>query len=103
VISQFRGAGPLGCGVRRREDPRVIDGRQTQLASDVIRDGLGVELLVSDSRVLAEVFRCDADHTVTVSAFERLPLGAVEWLLAVARERSGAFEDGTPLPPRSGR
>lgn len=38
----------------------------TQLASDIVRDGLGLELLDTPYRVVAEVFRCDADHTVTI-------------------------------------
>lgn len=39
-----------------------------QLASDIVRDGLGLELLVEQNRVAAEVFRCDTNHTVTVVA-----------------------------------
>jgi hypothetical protein len=31
-----------------------------QIASDVIRDGLGVELLDGDGNVASDVFRCDA-------------------------------------------
>ncbi len=72
---------------------------RTQRASDVIRDGLGVELIGPGYEVLAEVFRCDSDHTLTVSIFERLPFSAVEWLIGIARDEVGAFEDGTPLPP----
>jgi hypothetical protein len=40
-----------------------------QLASDIIRDGLGLELLDRAGNVVGEVFRCDADHTVTVRVF----------------------------------
>jgi len=82
-----------------------MDGWRTQVASDVNRDGLGVELLDSDGRVIAEVFRFDGAHSVTVTAFEPLPLTVVEWLIEVARERLGAFEDGVALPtkPPSGR
>ena len=72
---------------------------QLQIASDVIRDGLGVELLDGDGSVAAEVFRCDADHTVTVSIFaEDVPQVVLEELIAAARKRLEAFEDGNPLP-----
>jgi hypothetical protein len=71
---------------------------KTQVASDVVRDGLGVELVSEASEVLAEVFRCDADHTVTFSAFvPGLPLAAVRMLIDRALERLDPFEDGTPL------
>lgn len=71
---------------------------QVQTASDIIRDGLGVELL-SNGSVVAEVFRCDANKTVTITTFNHdLPLVAIEQLIAYARERLTAFEDGTPLP-----
>jgi len=38
-----------------------------QVASDIVRDGLGVELTDSRGNVLAEVFRCDADNSLKVS------------------------------------
>jgi len=70
----------------------------TQVASDVIRDGLGVELLDSSGQVVAEVFRCDSDKTVVMTTFGNdLPLHAVETLLERARSRLDPFEDGTPL------
>ena len=69
-----------------------------QVASDVIRDGLGIELLSGD-QVVAEVFRCDADRSLVITTFGNdLPLIAVEQLIAVARERLRVFEDGAPLP-----
>jgi hypothetical protein len=69
-----------------------------QLASDVVRDGLGVELLSGD-QVVAEVFRCDADHSLIITTFDNdVPLVAIEDLITVARERLAEFEDGTPLP-----
>lgn len=72
---------------------------KTQLASDVIRDGLGLELLDDDENILAEVFRCDADLTVTLSIFEpSLSQQLIEELVADARDCLGTFEDGTPLP-----
>jgi hypothetical protein len=69
-----------------------------QVASDVIRDGLGVELLAGDE-VVAEVFRCDADHSLIITTFNNdVPLVAIEELIAAARDRLREFEDGTPLP-----
>ena len=73
---------------------------RTQLTSDIVRDGLGLELIDAVEGVVAEVFRCDADHTLAVSLFRVLPFAAVEWLVESARERLGPFEDGTPLPAR---
>ena len=70
----------------------------TQIASDVIRDGLGMELLDEENNVLAEVFRCDADNSLTISLFrDELPLCAIEALIALARARLEPFEDGSPL------
>jgi hypothetical protein len=70
-----------------------------QLASDIVRDGLGLELLGAAGQVVAEVFRCDADHTVTVRVFEKgVPDEIVAELVERARRRLSAFEDGTPLP-----
>jgi hypothetical protein len=69
-----------------------------QVASDVIRDGLGVELVDRQNQVVAEVFRWDTDHTVSVSVFvEKIPLIALEMLIARAKERLDPFEDGLPL------
>ncbi|MDG3066159.1 hypothetical protein ACFQ4M_04615 [Thauera mechernichensis] len=68
---------------------------RTQVVSDVIRDGLGLELLDGKNQITAEVFRCDANHTVSVSLFvEEVPLLALEMLVARAKERLDPFEDG---------
>jgi len=68
---------------------------KTQVVSDVIRDGLGLELVRSDNQVVAEIFRCDADHTVSISLFvETLPLNAIELMLMRAKEALDPFEDG---------
>lgn len=73
-----------------------------QVASDVVRDGLGVELTDDDRNVVAEVFRCDANNTLTISLFsEELPFMEVEKLVRVARRELIQFEDGTPLPAAS--
>lgn len=70
-----------------------------QIFSDVIRDGLGIELLGPDRTVLAEVFRCDADNTLKISLFaEDVPFIEVEDLILMARKELACFEDGAPLP-----
>jgi hypothetical protein len=72
-----------------------------QVASDLARDGLGLELLYN-GQVVAEVFRCDADHSLTINTFGNvLPLVTMEELIAEARQRLGAFEDGRALPTRA--
>ena len=71
---------------------------KTQVASDIIRDGLGVELLDEGGNVVAEVFRCDRDHTINVTTFTNdIPFQAMEQLLLRARERLDPFEDGASL------
>ena len=79
-----------------------MEGWRTQVASDVIRDGLGVELLNLHNEVVAEVFRCDADHSVTVITYgPTVPTDVLAWLCEVALERFGpSFQDGSPLPER---
>ena len=50
---------------------------KTQVASDVIREGLGAELIDASGNVVAEVFRCDADHNVIVSTLgDDIPIEA---------------------------
>jgi hypothetical protein len=70
----------------------------TQVASDVIQDGVGVELLSEKGEVVAEVFRSDRDHTVVVNTFSfDVPLRALELLLDRAKECLNPFEDGGGL------
>jgi hypothetical protein len=70
-----------------------------QVASDVVRDGLGLELIDDGRNVLAEVFRCDANNSLTVSLFsEELPFVEVEKPMLMARKELAPFEDGSPLP-----
>ena len=72
-----------------------------QIASDIVRDGLGVELIDDHRNVVGEVFRCDANNSLTISFFaEELPFLEVEKLVQMARGELGQFEDGTPLPDR---
>jgi hypothetical protein len=70
-----------------------------QVASDVIRDGLGIELVDDNHDVWGEVFRHDTDHRATVTLYrEGIELVELERLFAYARRRLGKFEDGTQLP-----
>ncbi len=70
----------------------------TQVASDVTRDGLGVELIDENGDVVAEVFRSDRDRTVIVSTFNYdIPLTEMERLISRAKERLGPFTDGAAL------
>ena len=69
-----------------------------QVASDVVRDGLGVELLDQGGKVVAEVFRSDRDRTVVVTTFDNnVPLDAVQTLIGYALQRLDPFEDATSL------
>jgi hypothetical protein len=65
---------------------------ETQMASDLIRDGMTLELLDGSGDVVADVIYSDATGEMRFSAYRRdLPLAAVEWLIACAKVR---------LPPR---
>lgn len=74
-------------------------GWSVQLASDIIRDGLGVELLDSEGDTVAEVFRSDTDHTVVVDTFDNaIPIAVFSWYIDVAkRDLGNTFEDGVPI------
>ena len=67
-------------------------------ASDVIRDGLGVELMDEKQNTLAEVFRCDSRQEVIVTTFNNdIPLDALEALISYARNYLEPFENGKSL------
>ena len=71
---------------------------KTQVADDVIRDGLGIELLNEEGDVVAEVFRSDRAHTVLVNTFSYdIPLEAIDLLISRAKEVLDPFENGVPL------
>ncbi|KFX81282.1 ATPase, partial [Ralstonia solanacearum] len=56
-------------------------------------------LLNDSGKVVAEVFRSDANNSLEVSLFDDgLPFVEVERLFRIARTELGAFEDGTALP-----
>ncbi|MBD2022332.1 hypothetical protein H6F43_19305 [Leptolyngbya sp. FACHB-36] len=78
---------------------RSVGQYHIQIASDIIRNGLSVELCDSNDNIVAEVFRCDANHTISVSTFNNdVPMNVLESLINFARERLEPFEDGSPLP-----
>jgi hypothetical protein len=68
-----------------------------QTASDIVRDGIGVELVDENGNVLAEVFRSDREHTVVVATFKDVPLEDIEELLRFAHGRLDPFDDGSSL------
>lgn len=67
----------------------------TLLASDIPRDGMGLELhqtLQGKNTVVAEIFYSDVEHTWTLNTFDHdVPLELVEEMVAEAKRR---------LPPR---
>jgi hypothetical protein len=57
-----------------------------QFASDVKRDGMGVELLDDQYDVVAEVFRYERGGAVLFTAFrQNIPIGQITELLELAR------------------
>ena len=59
---------------------------------------MGCELMDTNGKGIAEVFRCDADHTVTFTGeLDAIPLSILEWFISTARKRLDPFEDGKPL------
>lgn len=71
---------------------------KTQVASDIHRDGLGVELVTESGKVVAEIFRSDSEQTVVVNTFSYdIPLEALELLIVRAKERLAPFQSGQLL------
>ncbi len=79
---------------------RAIGKYHVKVASDIVRDGLGVELWDNcGNHVVAEIFRCDADKTVVLRTFDHdVPLHVIETFIQFSRERLEPFEDGSKLP-----
>lgn len=74
----------------------IHDGWNTQLASDIQRDGMALELLSPDGEVVVEVLRSDAKHTVTVETFgTAIPAQVFDEYYRQAPDRLDPFEDGT--------
>ena len=68
------------------------------MASDVIRDGMSLELLDANGNIVAEVFRSDGAHSVQIfSHQDGVSADVLQQLASVAIERLGPFEDGAPL------
>ena len=79
---------------------RVVGQYHIKVASDIVRDGLGAERWSDRDELVAEVFRCDASHTISLQTFNTgVPMEVVESFIKFARERLEPFEDGTLLPP----
>ena len=73
-----------------------------QVASDVVRDGLGLELLDPTGNVVAEVFRADADKTLHLNTFSYdVSVDSIEELISCTRRELEPFEDGSPLSEAS--
>ena len=72
------------------------DGWRLQLASDIVRDGLGLELLSAADAITGEIFRCDADHSVSMTLWAtHIPADVLAWFRSAARRELGdTFEDG---------
>ena len=70
----------------------------TQIASDVIRDGLGFELVAEDGEVIAEIFRSDRYKRIYLNTFgNEIDLKDLEKCIKLAKERLDPYVDGTPL------
>ena len=79
----------------------IRDGWKTQLASDIIRNGIGLELMDPSSFVVAEVFRCDSSKKAIVTTFNNdIPLEIFDHYYQEALIRLDPFEDGSSLVPR---
>jgi hypothetical protein len=76
----------------------IRDGWKTQLASDIKRDGMGLELIDPSGSVVAEVFRCDSSKKVIVTTFNNdIPLDIFDYYYQEALIRLDPFEDGSSL------
>jgi hypothetical protein len=71
-------------------------GWRVQVASDVIRDGLGLELISPTGDIAGEIFRCDADHSVSMTMWSAdIPGETLAWFRSAApRELGDTYEDG---------
>lgn len=77
-----------------------MNGWSLQVAGDILRDGISLELIDPRDDIVGEVFRSDALHIVTVLIERTVPVDVREWFLAKAATTLDEFEDGTPLPAR---
>lgn len=69
-----------------------------QTASDIQRDGLGVNLMDAEGNQVVEIFRCDKDNSVVINTFGNdIELAEFNRLLAYAKAKLGTFENGTTI------
>ena len=74
---------------------KLRDGWNSQLASDIVRDGMGLELVNSEGDVVAEIFRSDSARSILVSTFNNdIPLEIFDLYYQEALNRLDPFEDG---------
>ena len=73
-----------------------------QVASDIHRDGLGIELIDGANNIYAEVFRCDRDNSLVLNTFNNdISVYLIESMLEHAKNNLDPFEDGTALSAAS--
>ncbi len=61
---------------------------RAEMASDLMRDGMSLELSEPDGALVAEVFYSDVTNTMTFTTYlPDLPPEAAEWLIREARVR----------------
>jgi hypothetical protein len=85
------------------------DGFYLQVVSDVMRNGMALELVEHGGAIRADVFRCDEDRSITLTIFEHVvpvPDDVLDALIDAAQKELDPFEDGTPIgviprPPKS--
>lgn len=73
---------------------RIIDNKyRIQIASDVIRDGIGCELFEfskSDEKFVAEIFRNDSKKIIEFTSDAKdVPLNVIEKLIVCFKEEIG--------------
>jgi len=68
--------------------------------TEKVNGAMGWEVSDMNGKVVAEVFRCDANHTVTFSGeLNAIPLTIGERIISTAQKRLDPFEDGRPDQP----
>jgi len=87
----------VACPSRQTLGPMNINGIEYrfQVASDVQRDGLGLECYRTKNEkeeLVLEVFRNDSELKYVYSQFEQdLPLELIEYVVSISRKKLGEF------------